>query len=173
MDLMLPDVDPAGTLPARRSVLAALAIVSAVVFVTTGTACESSTSVALPAPVASAPATALVCLPVVSSISPRSGAGVGHTIVVITGGCFAAVKEVEFGTSAALTTKVDSGAQITATSPPGTGTVYVIVVTSAGKSADSALSQFTYKPSATLSPLAGKPPVSSLSPARASPGLWA
>lgn len=186
MDRMLSSVGSGGTSSARRSVLAALTIVSAVVFVMTGTACESSTSSAqFAAPVPSArpspsPLPSLVpvvpsgpqqCgIPAVTGISPRSGAGVGHDIVVITGRCFTSVREVEFGASLAPAAVVDSSTQITATSPPGTGTVYVTVVTSAGRTADSALSQFTYKQSGALSSLAGKPPPSSPGPAGASPG---
>jgi hypothetical protein len=186
MDRMLPSVGTAGTSPARRSVRAALTIVSAVVFVATGAACQNASSTQLGAISATASAALTHCpltgpplpsavqthlIPVVIRISPRSGAEAGHAIVVITGRCFTAVEKVDFGTSLALRIKVDSSTQITATSPPGTGTVYVTVLTLAGRSAPSALSQFTYKQSAALSPLAGKPPLSSPGPAGASPGL--
>lgn len=67
-----------------------------------------------------------------------------QTPVVITGRCFTVVKEVEFGSFPATDVKVVSSTQITADSPPGNGTEYVTVVTSAGTSAHSARSQFAY-----------------------------
>ena len=51
---------------------------------------------------------------------------------------------VDFGAVAASSFTVDSPTQITATSPAGTGTVNVTVVTPAGISAVSSADQFTY-----------------------------
>jgi hypothetical protein len=67
-----------------------------------------------------------------------------QTPVVITGRCFSAVREVEFGSDPATDIKVVSSTQITAESPPGNGTEYVTVVTAAGASAPNAPGQFTY-----------------------------
>ena len=65
--------------------------------------------------------------PHVTAISPASGAAVGGTRVTITGSGFTGATAVDFGgVSAAIT--VDSDTEITATSPPGNGTVYVVVV---------------------------------------------
>ena len=56
--------------------------------------------------------------------------------------------EAGFGGAAAQFT-IDSGTQITATSPPGTGTVHITVTTPAGTSAATAADQFSYTQAAT------------------------
>src|SRR5205823_1545670 len=82
--------------------------------------------------------------PKVSSISPASGPAAGSTSVTITGSGFTDATGVSFGGKAASSFKVDSDTQITATSPPGSGTVDVTVTTKNGTSATVAADQFTY-----------------------------
>ncbi|HEY5985354.1 MAG TPA: IPT/TIG domain-containing protein [Streptosporangiaceae bacterium] len=80
----------------------------------------------------------------VSAISPVSGPAAGATTVTITGSGFTGATQVDFGRASALSMTVDSDTQITATSPPGSGTVDITVVTSKGKSATHAADRFTY-----------------------------
>jgi IPT/TIG domain len=88
----------------------------------------------------------------VTGIDPASGPAAGGTQVTITGTGFTAGSSVDFGTTASTTATVDSSTTITATSPPGTGTVDVTVTTAAGTSADTAADQFTYLPATTTIP---------------------
>ena len=79
-----------------------------------------------------------------TGISPASGAKVGGDSVTITGSGFTGATKVSFGgISAAMT--VDSDTKITATSPPGSGTVYITVVTPSGTSATGPADQFSYQ----------------------------
>lgn len=81
--------------------------------------------------------------PQVTGISPTGGTAVGGTSVTITGSGFSGATTVDFGgVSAALT--VNSDTEITATSPPGTGTVDITVITPSGTSATGPADQFTY-----------------------------
>jgi IPT/TIG domain len=94
--------------------------------------------------------------PIVSAIAPTIGTTAGGTVVILTGQYFTGAT-VKFGSSAATSVTVNStGTSITATSPPGSGTVDVTVTTPSGTSATSSADQFTY----------GTPPptVSSVSP---------
>jgi hypothetical protein len=70
--------------------------------------------------------------PVVSSISPDTGAVTGGDTVTISGSGFSGATAVKFGSAVAHGMHVDSDSQITATTPPGTGTVGVTVTTKAG-----------------------------------------
>src|SRR5262249_26705603 len=82
----------------------------------------------------------------ITSVSPAHGTAKGGTSVTITGTGFTAppaVTGVSFGDTAAQFT-IDSGTQITATSPPGTGTVHVTVTTPAGTSAATSADQYRY-----------------------------
>ena len=90
----------------------------------------------------------------VTGVSPASGTTKGGTSVTITGTGFTAlpaVTGVSFGGAAAQFT-IDSGTQITATSPPGTGTVHITATTPAGTSAATAADQFSYTQTATTTP---------------------
>ena len=78
--------------------------------------------------------------PAVTGISPASGSTAGGTAVTITGTGLAGATGVSFGRAAATIT-ADTATQITVTSPPGKGTVNVIVVTPSGTSN---AEQFTY-----------------------------
>lgn len=96
--------------------------------------------------------------PVVTSISPTSGPLAGGTSVTITGNNFSGATAVTFGATVAAGFTVNSGTQITATAPAGTGTVDVRVTTVGGTSATSATDQFTYTaaPAVTsISPTSG------------------
>lgn len=83
-------------------------------------------------------------LPLVAAISPASGGAVGGDSVIITGSGFTGATAVDFGGASAQMT-VDSDTEITATSPPGNGTVDVTVVTPVGTSAASPADQFSYQ----------------------------
>jgi len=121
-------------------------------------ACVTSTTSSAPgvqAPIApSAPATLTTpagqnqstspaAPPQVTEIFPASGGTAGGNSITITGSGFTGATEVEFGGVTAQMT-VDSDTEITAISPPGSGTVDVIVVTPNGTSATSPADQFTY-----------------------------
>jgi len=94
--------------------------------------------------------------PTVTGISPASGTAVGGAIVTITGTGFSGNVSVQFGTVSAPAMTVVSGTQITATSPPGAGTVDVTVSNTAGTSATSAADRFEYVPAITgISPASG------------------
>jgi hypothetical protein len=87
----------------------------------------------------------------VTAVSPASGTAKGGTSVTITGTGFTAspaVTGVSFGGAAAQFT-IDSGTQITATSPPGTGTVHITVTTPVGTSAATTADQYRYTQSTT------------------------
>ncbi len=77
----------------------------------------------------------------VTGLSPASGPAAGGTTVTITGSGFTGVTGVIFGTVRTAPT-VDSGTQLTATSPPGTGTVPVTLVTAGSTAAPAG--QFSY-----------------------------
>ena len=73
--------------------------------------------------------------------------------MTITGSGFTAspaATGVSFGGAAATKFTIDSGTQITATSPPGTGTVHITVTTPAGTSAATAADQFSYTHTTTI-----------------------
>ena len=80
----------------------------------------------------------------VSRVSPASGTPAGGDIVTITGSGFTGATGVNFGSTSATTFQVNSDSQITVTSPIGTGTVDITVVTPAGTSPTSTADQFTY-----------------------------
>lgn len=79
--------------------------------------------------------------PVLAGISPATGSAAGGDSVTITGTGFAGVTAVTFGGVAAPTVAPDHDTSLTVTTPPGTGTVDVIVTNAGG---DSAPLPFTY-----------------------------
>ncbi len=97
--------------------------------------------------------------PSVSVVSPKSGPGNGGQSVTITGTNFATGATVQFGSAAATSVQVSSSTQLTATAPPGTGTVDVTVTTpQGGPSATAAADHYAYiaSPSVTaVSPSSG------------------
>jgi serine/threonine protein kinase len=81
--------------------------------------------------------------PAVTGVSPDSGGTAGGTTVSITGTGLAGATGVTFGGVAGRIT-ADSNTQVTVTSPPGTGTVTVTVITPAGTSQTAAVGHYTY-----------------------------
>ena len=81
--------------------------------------------------------------PAVTGVSPDSGRTAGGTTVSITGTGLAGATGVTFGDVAGRIT-ADSNTQVTVTSPPGTGTVTVTVITPAGTSQTIAVGHYTY-----------------------------
>ena len=80
----------------------------------------------------------------VTGISTSAGPAAGGTTVTITGAGFTLASAVNFGATPAINVVIVSDTQLTATSPPGTGTVNITVVTPGGASRFSAADQFTY-----------------------------
>jgi IPT/TIG domain len=86
-----------------------------------------------------------MALPAITSISPGSGAAKGGTSVSIGGTGFTGATAILFGGAPAASFQVKSAKLITATTPPGTGTVKVTVTTPAGSSATGPASHYAYK----------------------------
>jgi hypothetical protein len=74
-----------------------------------------------------------VAVPALTSVSPSSGPAAGGTTVTLTGTGLSTATAVRFGTTAVSFTVV-SATQITATAPPGAGTVQVTATTPGGTS---------------------------------------
>jgi IPT/TIG domain len=83
-------------------------------------------------------------IPHVTGIAPGGGPTVGGTAVTLTGSGFSGATAVNFGTEPATDFTSNSETQITAESPPGTGTADVTVTTPAGVSVASPAAEFTY-----------------------------
>jgi hypothetical protein len=86
----------------------------------------------------------------VSGLSPSSGPQAGGTTVTITGANLTGATAVNFGAAAAASFSVNSDTQITAKSPPGSGTVDVTVTTPSGPSPVVPTDKFTYIPPAPV-----------------------
>ena len=82
--------------------------------------------------------------PAVTGISPTSGPDAGGTTVTITGTDLSGTTDVEFGSTPATDVSADGPAQLTATAPPGAGTVDITVTTPSGTSTTSDADQYTY-----------------------------
>jgi hypothetical protein len=91
--------------------------------------------------------------PEVTSVDPDAGPETGGTSVTIGGRSFTGATAVRFGSAEASDVAVVSESEITATSPAGSGTVYVRVTTPGGTSADLADAKFTYDPVPVVSSL--------------------
>jgi hypothetical protein len=86
-----------------------------------------------------------VAPPAVTSVNPTSGPTAGGTSVTITGTDLSGATGVSFGATAAAGFTVDSGTQITATSPAhSVGTVHVTVTTPSGTSTTNPSDEFTF-----------------------------
>jgi len=83
-------------------------------------------------------------LPSVHLVVPNRGATSGGTNVTILGGNFKNVTAVDFGSTPATGFNVNSGHQITAVSPAGSGTVNITVTTTQGVSSITPNDQFAY-----------------------------
>ncbi|HTW06393.1 MAG TPA: IPT/TIG domain-containing protein, partial [Acidimicrobiales bacterium] len=139
--------------PAPRNDMMRVSIIG-VVNPPPGTYRLSLSTYAEPTPVSSNAYQVVPATPTVTSVSPSSG--LAGTTVTIAGANLGSACLVEFGSTAAhLSSVSSSGTQVLAVSPPGSGTVDVVVGTScnadgtpAALSATSAADQFTYvKPS--------------------------
>jgi len=86
----------------------------------------------------------------VTGVSPGSGPQQGGTTVSITGLNLSEATSVHFGSSAASAFTVNSPTSISATSPPGAGTVDITVTTPSDTSGMSAADRFTYIPPPTV-----------------------
>ena len=85
-----------------------------------------------------------VATPTVSKLTPTEGPEAGKTVVVIEGTSLGAANTVRFGGIAATTFKVNSATSITATAPPGKGTVAVTVTAPGGTSGEVPADLYTY-----------------------------
>jgi pimeloyl-ACP methyl ester carboxylesterase len=84
--------------------------------------------------------------PTITGVSPKQGLESGGTTVTITGTDLTGASAVKFGAAAATSFTVNSSSSITAVSPPGVGTVEVIVTGPDGTSPSSSADHFTYLP---------------------------
>ncbi len=91
-------------------------------------------------------------IPDVTGFSPNCGPIQGGATVTITGHGFIGATAVKFGDTAATNFRVDSANQITALSPPGSGTVDITVITPGGV-ATSTTPRFSFFPTPAVSSL--------------------
>jgi hypothetical protein len=91
--------------------------------------------------------------PTVTAVAPNSGLAAGGAAVTITGTNFTGASAVKFG-SATATFSVTDATHIAATSPAGSGTVDVTVMTPGGTSGTGVADQFTYISRPTVSSVA-------------------
>jgi IPT/TIG domain len=174
MEQTRPDFGEGGISVARSSVSAVRAVVSAVALALAITACGQSSSSGVastsvqpstsgnpfnPTLPTGVLASTTLGPPVVNLISPNSGAGTGGETVTITGRDFIDVEAVDFGNTRASDVNVNGlGTLIMATSPGGSGAVYVTVVTPVGASPPGPADQFTYLSSGVLTTPPTTPP---------------
>ena len=98
------------------------------------------------------PVAVLASPPVVTSLSPQAGPEAGGTQVEVSGTGLSSATEVRFGETSAEFS-VDSSTSITATAPPGDGTVDVTVATQTGTSELTSADLFRYSPTVSLKSL--------------------
>jgi IPT/TIG domain-containing protein len=94
--------------------------------------------------------------PVIKLIAPNQGPEAGKTEVVVTGTSFAAEATVSFGDQVAADIKVVNDTTITLLTPPGKGTVDVVVVNKDGQKV-TALKGFSYIAEAPPAPGSSDP----------------
>ncbi len=90
--------------------------------------------------------------PHVSGVSPNNGSSLGGSTVDIHGSGFSGATSVDFGSSPGSNVNVVSDNEITATSPPGVGSVDITVVGPNGSSPISSLDSYTYVSYSPISP---------------------
>jgi hypothetical protein len=95
-------------------------------------------------------------VPTVSSVSPKLGPAAGGNTVTIAGTDLTGATSVRFGATEAASFTVQSSTSITATAPPGTGTVDIVVTTPAGTSAAHAADRYTYQALPTITKISPK-----------------
>jgi len=110
----------------------------------TGTVDVTVTTSTGTTPIVSSDQFTYVPAPSVTSVSPATGPATGGTSVTITGTNLEGPLAVYFGQTAATTYHAVSDTEITATSPAGTGTVDITVVTDSGFSSPVSSASFTY-----------------------------
>jgi hypothetical protein len=114
-----------------------------------------------PTPLANTTITAAAPTVAVTGVNPDSGSPSGNTSVTITGTDLGNASAVDFGSNNPGTITADSATSITATSPPGTGTVDITVTTPDGTSATNPADEYSYSNTAppptltSISPSAG------------------
>jgi hypothetical protein len=84
-------------------------------------------------------------VPTVYFISPHKGTTAGGTSMTIAGTAFTGASAVSFGGMAASSFAVNSDRSITATAPPGSGTVNINITAPGGVSAPTGLSRYAYQ----------------------------
>jgi alpha-tubulin suppressor-like RCC1 family protein len=94
-------------------------------------------------------------IPTVTKVSPAGGPTSGGTSVGIVGTNLMGASAVEFGSTMTSSFTVNSASSITATAPPGNGTVDVLVSTPAGTSSSAAADRYTYEAGASSTPYRG------------------
>jgi alpha-tubulin suppressor-like RCC1 family protein len=95
-------------------------------------------------------------IPTVTSVSPNVGPATGSTTVTINGNTLGGATSVKFGAAEATSFTVESATSITATAPPGSGTVDVTVTTPSGSSPTGTFDRFTYQTAPTVTKLSSK-----------------
>lgn len=95
--------------------------------------------------------------PTVAAVSPTTAPS--GTKVTVTGSGFTGATAVSFGRTPAITFTVVNDSNLSATVPPGSGTVDLTVSTSAGTSAAVPADEFTFLTSTGVSPSSGQPPL--------------
>jgi subtilase family serine protease len=125
------------------------------IVVTTSAAAAGKVNVTVVTPAGTSPTsssdqyTYVVLPPTVTGVNPPFGPLAGGTSVTITGTSLLGATAVDFcGTPGKIVS--DTAGQIVATSPAGSGTVNVTVITVGGTSAISTADQFTYLPPPTV-----------------------
>jgi IPT/TIG domain-containing protein len=91
-------------------------------------------------------AAALPATPTIAALRPNNGPAAGGSTVAISGSGFGPDAAVSFAGVPASAVAVDSPTAITATSPPGAGTVAVTVTDAGARSAPTARGRFAYDP---------------------------
>ena len=95
-------------------------------------------------------------VPTVSSVSPKLGPAAGGNTVTIAGTDLTGATSVRFAATEAASFTVQSSTSITATAPPGTGAVDIVVTTPAGTSAAHAADRYTYQALPTITKISPK-----------------
>ncbi len=85
-------------------------------------------------------------VPLLLGINPNFGPEAGGTLVTLTGTGFTGATAVDFGSTAATNFSCTSDTTCTATSPAGTGVVFVTLTTAGGTSLGGPTTAFTYVP---------------------------
>jgi alpha-tubulin suppressor-like RCC1 family protein len=95
-------------------------------------------------------------IPTVTGVSPQLGPATGGATVTISGAELGGATAVKFGAAEASGFTVNSPTSITATTPPGTGTVDVTVTTPSGISPTGAADRYTFQSLPTVQKLSKK-----------------